>query len=123
MTHNDALSIAESVLLAPANLHTPQLASLLNGKLTGRADYADMYFQHSRHEAWVLEDGIVRDASFNTERGAGVRIVQGDKTGFAYSDDITLDALQQASGAAREEAVHHGDHRPLTHATRKLVWI
>ena len=46
MTHNDALSIAESVLLAPANLHTPQLASLLNGKLTGQADYADMYFQH-----------------------------------------------------------------------------
>ncbi len=98
---DDALSIAESVLLAPANLHTPQLASLLNGKLTGQADYADIYFQHSRHEAWVLEDGIVRDASFNTERGAGVRIVQGDKTGFAYSDDITLAALQQASGAAR----------------------
>ena len=98
---NDSLSIAESILLAPADLQTGQLEALLNGKLTGQADYADIYFQHSRHEAWVLEDGIVRDASFNTERGAGVRIVQGDKTGFAYSDDITLQALQQASGAAR----------------------
>ena len=119
MTHNDALSIAESVLLAPANLHTPQLASLLNGKLTGQADYADMYFQHSRHEAWVLEDGIVRDASFNTERGAGVRIVQGEKTGFAYSDDITLDALQQASGAARA-ITRHGQDRQIQLASRAV---
>jgi TldD protein len=79
---DDVLSIAESVLLAPANLNTQHLASLLNNKLTGQADYADIYFQHSRHEAWVLEDGIVRDASFNTERGAGVRIVQGEKNRF-----------------------------------------
>ena len=114
---DDALSIAESVLLAPANLHTPQLASLLNGKLTGQADYADIYFQHSRHEAWVLEDGIVRDASFNTERGAGVRIVQGDKTGFAYSDDITLAALQQASGAARA-ITRQGQDRQIQLASR-----
>ncbi|EKF74166.1 TldD protein [Alcanivorax hongdengensis A-11-3] len=97
----DNLAIAREMLLAPASLQPSQLEGLLNGQLTGQADYADIYFQHSRHESWVLEDGIVRDASFNTERGAGVRIVSGDKTGFAYSDDITLKTLQQASGAAR----------------------
>ena len=114
---DDVLSIAESVLLAPANLNTQHLASLLNNKLTGQADYADIYFQHSRHEAWVLEDGIVRDASFNTERGAGVRIVQGEKTGFAYSDDITLAALQQASGAARA-ITQQGQDRQIQLASR-----
>ncbi|MDX1802893.1 MAG: metalloprotease TldD [Alcanivorax sp.] len=98
---SDSLAIAQDLLLAPASLQAGQLETLLNGKLTGQADYADIYFQHSRHEGWVLEDGIVRDASFNTERGAGVRIVSGDKTGFAYSDDINLQTLQQASGAAR----------------------
>ena len=115
---SDTLSIAESILLAPADLHTGQLETLLNGKVTGQADYADIYFQHSRHEAWVLEDGIVRDASFSTERGAGVRIVQGDKTGFAYSDDITLSALQQASGAARA-ITRQGQERQIQLASRQ----
>ena len=89
---SERLALASDILLAPAQLGTDQLQSLLGGKLAGRADYADVYFQHSRHEAWILEDGLVRDASFNLERGAGVRLVSGDKTGFAYSDDISLDA-------------------------------
>ena len=97
---SERLSLASDILLAPAQLGTDQLQSLLGGKLAGRADYADVYFQHSRHEAWILEDGLVRDASFNLERGAGVRLVSGDKTGFAYSDDISLDALTQAGSAA-----------------------
>ena len=92
---SERLALASDILLAPAQLGTDQLQSLLGGKLAGRADYADVYFQHSRHEAWILEDGLVRDASFNLERGAGVRLVSGDKTGFAYSDDISLDALTQ----------------------------
>lgn len=115
----DSLSIAEQTLLAPASLETDQLASLLNGRLTGQADYADIFFQHSRHEAWVLEDGIVRDASFNTERGAGVRMVQGDKTGFAYSDDITLKALHQASDAARA-ITRQGQERRIQLASRAM---
>ncbi|MEP4522847.1 MAG: DNA gyrase modulator, partial [Alloalcanivorax venustensis] len=97
---SERLALASDILLAPAQLGTDQLQSLLGGKLAGRADYADVYFQHSRHEAWILEDGLVRDASFNLERGAGVRLVSGDKTGFAYSDDISLDALTQAGSAA-----------------------
>lgn len=100
-THSDMITVASDILLAPAQLHTDALASLLADNMTSQADYADLYLQHSRHEAWVLEDGIVRDASFNMSRGAGVRIVQGEKTGFAYSDDITLSALTEAGGAAR----------------------
>ncbi|MCU5781950.1 TldD protein [Alcanivorax balearicus MACL04] len=100
MISDERFTLAADILLTPAELAPDQLQALLGGKLAGQADYADIYFQHSRHEAWVLEDGLVRDASFNLERGAGVRIVSGDKTGFAYSDDISLDTLTQAGNAA-----------------------
>ncbi|MCH2557341.1 MAG: metalloprotease TldD [Alcanivorax sp.] len=120
ISDKERLSLASDILLAPADLGTDQLQTLLGGKLAGSADYADIYFQHSRHEAWVLEDGLVRDASFNLERGAGVRIVSGDKTGFAYSDDISLDTLKQAGGAAAaigraggDKAVRIGAARPV----------
>jgi TldD protein len=62
--------------------------------------FADMYFQSSQHETWVLEDGIIKDGSYNIERGVGVRAVAHEKTGFAYSDEITIDALQSACLAA-----------------------
>ncbi|MFC6330926.1 PmbA/TldA family metallopeptidase, partial [Alloalcanivorax gelatiniphagus] len=109
LSDSERLSLASDILLAPADLGTDQLQTLLGGKLAGSADYADVYFQHSRHEAWVLEDGLVRDASFNLERGAGVRIVSGDKTGFAYSDDISLDTLRQAGNAAAAIGRQGGD--------------
>ena len=60
-----------------------------------------MYFQASQHEAWVLEDGIIKDGSFNIERGVGVRAVSGEKTGFAYSDELSVSALTAAAKAAR----------------------
>ena len=64
-------------------------------------DFADLYFQGSRHESWVLEDGIIKEGSFHIERGVGVRAIAGEKTSFAYSDDITAEALESASLAAR----------------------
>ena len=64
-------------------------------------DFADLYFQGSRHESWVLEDGIIKEGGFHIERGVGVRAIAGEKTGFAYSDDITAEALESASLAAR----------------------
>ena len=88
------------------------LERVLGGALPAGADYADLYFQHSVHESWVLEDGVVRDGSFNLERGVGVRVVSGDKTGFAYSDEIELPALQQAAGAARA-IVQQGQDRTV----------
>lgn len=99
LTNN--FDIASETLLSPASLSTDALHSILSATLASSVDYADLYFQHSMHESWVLEDGIVRDGSFNLDRGVGVRVVSGEKTGFAYSDDIALPSLQQATGAAR----------------------
>jgi TldD protein len=69
--------------------------------MTKKVDFADLYFQSSQHESWVLEDGIVKDGSFNLERGVGVRAISGEKTGFAYSDDINASALKKAADAAK----------------------
>jgi len=69
--------------------------------LTHDIDSADIYFQTSRYESWVLEDGIVKDGSYNIEQGVGVRAISGEKTGFAYSDEIILPALTQAAVTAR----------------------
>ena len=98
---SDPFLIADSTLLSPAGLEAEQLLSVAGGVLTASVDYADLYFQHSRHEIWALEDGMVRDASFNVERGVGVRVCSGDKVGFAYSDDIAQQPLLQAVQAAK----------------------
>ncbi|MGO2435958.1 MAG: metalloprotease TldD, partial [Serratia proteamaculans] len=75
--------------------------SVLGQLAERRLDYADLYFQSSYHEAWVIEDGIIKDGSYNIDQGVGVRAVSGEKTGFAYADQITLNALQQSAHAAR----------------------
>jgi TldD protein len=69
--------------------------------LAHRVDYADLYFQYTRSESWSLEEGIVKSGSFNIDQGVGVRAVSGEKTAFAYSDDISLTALEQAAQATR----------------------
>ncbi|AQS40401.1 microcin-processing peptidase 2 [Shewanella psychrophila] len=69
-------------------------------------DFSDLYFQGSRHESWVLEDGIVKEGSFHIERGVGVRAITGEKTGFAYADEITPEALTASAEAARGIAAH-----------------
>lgn len=71
-------------------------------------NFSDVYFQASQHESWVLEDGIIKDGSYNIERGVGVRAVSGEKTGFAYSDEITREALLNAATAARGISAHGG---------------
>ena len=100
MTDN-ILDIAKQSLLQPANLDESALEQVI-GRIMGHAvDYADVYLQSSRHESWVLEDGIVKDGQFNIEQGVGVRAISGEKTGFAYSDDLILPALSSAADAAR----------------------
>jgi TldD protein len=69
--------------------------------MTRDIDTADLYFQISRQESWTVEDGIIKTGSFNLDQGVGVRAVSGEKTGFAYSDELMLPALQQAANAAR----------------------
>lgn len=98
---NNALDIARNAILTPSGLDENQLADVL-GRLMGRSiDNADLYFQLSRQEFWSLEDGIVKEGSHNIEQGVGVRAMSGEKTGFAYSDEIVLPALTQASDMAR----------------------
>jgi len=100
-----SLELAKAQLLAPAELNENHLESILGGMLGRNVDYADLYFQHSYHESWSLEDGQVKDGSLNIEQGVGVRAISGEKTGFAYSDEIALPALQQASGSAKAIAM------------------
>jgi len=97
----NALDTARQTLLAPSGLDESGLERLLGQILTHQVDYADLYFQYSRHESWSLEEGQVKSGSYNVEQGVGVRAVSGEKTGFAYSDEILLPALTDAAVAAR----------------------
>src|SRR5690606_36860041 len=98
---SDILGRVSGHLLTPGNLSIEQLPAIL-GELAGPGiDAADLYFQRQVSETWVLEDGIVKEGSFNLDQGVGVRAQSGEKTGFAYSNAISLDALTQAAQAAR----------------------
>lgn len=103
---NDLFATAHSYLLAPHELDAPGLQNVFGQMLAHRIDYADLYFQYSRAEGWALEEGIVKSGSFNIDQGVGVRAVSGDKTAFAYSDDISMPALVSAAQATRAIARH-----------------
>ena len=83
------LQIAEQTLLAPHGLASRQLDGIFGQLFGHHIDYADLYFQYARSEAWSLEEGIVKSGTFNIEQGVGVRAISGEKTAFAYSDDIS----------------------------------
>jgi TldD protein len=90
-----------SSILEPVGLDEGQLTTTLGSMMKGGVDYADLYFQVSRQESWTVEDHIIREGSFSLDQGVGVRAVSGEKTGFAYSDELVLPALEHAAGAAR----------------------
>ncbi len=102
--------LASAALLDPANLQQSQLDRVMSTLTSRQVDYADVYFQYSKLESWVLEDGIIKEGSFNIEKGAGLRAVSGEKTGFAYIDEIALPSLLDAAGTACAIARtgHHG---------------
>ena len=99
--NKDFFAIVDNCLLSPYGIDTPGLQQVLDQILTYQVDYADLFFQYNRSEGWVLEEGIVKSGSFNIDQGVGVRAVSGDKTGFAYSDDISMSALVAAAQATR----------------------
>jgi TldD protein len=101
MNPDSALAQAESLLLAPFALGEGDLTRTFGQILSHQVDYADLYFQYSRSEAWSLDEGIVKSGSFNIDQGVGVRAIAGEKTAFAYSDDISARALGDAAGAVR----------------------
>jgi TldD protein len=99
---SDALiATAQSCLLAPYELETGKLEQVFGRLAERRLDFADLYFQYSRAEGWSLEEGIVKSGSFGIDQGVGVRAIAGDKTAFAYSDEISFDALEDAARATR----------------------
>src|SRR5690606_24543948 len=104
VTMNTMLQSVSEHLLAPGNLTLDSLSAVL-GEVAGPGiDAADLYFQSQVSETWVLEDGIVKEGSFNLDQGVGVRAQSGEKTGFAYSNAIHAEALGQAARAARSIA-------------------
>lgn len=99
------LDIAYHSLLEPAGLSDEALQKVLGSMLGHSIDHADLYFQSSRQESFVLEEGIIKEGNYNIDYGVGVRAISGEKTGFAYSDDIILPALERAATAARSVAL------------------
>jgi TldD protein len=92
---------AHQTLLVPNQLDASQLDSVFGRLMDHHVDYADLYFQYTRSEGWSLEEGQVKSGSFSIEQGVGVRAVSGEKTAFAYSDDISQPALLAAAEATR----------------------
>ncbi len=117
---------AQQSLLLPYSIEARDLEQVFASMMAHQLDYADLYFQYSRAESWSLEEGIVKSGSFNIDQGVGVRAVSGEKTAFAYSDDISLAALDSAAQATRAIArqggtqsvpsssgLHHGSRREI----------
>ncbi len=98
------LAIARELLLQPFGLDEGDLQKSLASIFSHKVDYADLYFQFTRHEGWSLEEGIVKTGNFSIDQGVGVRAIAGEKTAFSYSDEISLPALMQAAQATRSIA-------------------
>ena len=115
---NNALEIARRHILDPSGLDDKQLTGVLDQVMGHAVDDADLYFQSVRSESWILEDGIVKEGNHSIERGVGVRAVSGEKSGFAYADEVAMPALQQAASAARAIARSGGSQTVQAQARR-----
>ncbi len=95
------LASAHTLLLEPFGLTPTHLQRALGEIMSHGVDDADLYFQTTRSEGWSLEEGIVKTGSFSIDQGVGVRAVSGEKTAFAYSDDLSWDSLIDAAHTVR----------------------
>ena len=95
------LNLAKQSILTPAGLQESDIEKIMSRLLSSSVDAADIYFQSSHSESWVMEGGIIKEGSYSIEQGAGVRAVSGEKTGFAYSDRIELSVLLEAANNVR----------------------
>lgn len=111
------LEIAQQTLLEPTGIRQSDLDQVMSQLLSHQVDSADIYLQYSRLESWVLDDGIIKEGNHNIDQGAGLRAISGEKTGFAYTDDLSLSDLLQAAGAARTIARSGQDRRIQTSST------
>ena len=117
----ERLAIAQRLLLEPFGLTEAQLSQALQAIATHRIDDADLYFQYTRSEGWSLEEGIVKSGSFGIDQGVGVRAVAGEKTAFAYSDDISAAALMDAAHTVRTIAAAGQSRRVKVNTPHKLA--
>ena len=114
---NETFATAEKTFLEPAGLSETKLETVIGDLMSGSGiDYADVYFQHTRHEAWQLDEGRVKSGSYNIDQGVGLRATAGEKSAFAYTDDLELPALLEATRAARSIARQGGS------GTHRLTW-
>ncbi|KXJ56065.1 MAG: metalloprotease TldD, partial [Colwellia sp. Phe_37] len=113
---NDLIQQAESIILQPAGLSINDIDQVMGNLLSNHIDQADIYFQSSRSESWVLEDGIVKDGNYNIEQGVGLRAVSGEKTGFAYSEELTMPNMLEAAKSVKSIASlgHSGILKPTS---------
>ncbi|HEX5806402.1 MAG TPA: metalloprotease TldD, partial [Macromonas sp.] len=114
------LATAQDLLLTPYGLDETHLRKALGEILVPGVDDADLYFQYTRAEGWSLEEGIVKTGSFSIDQGVGVRAVSGDKTAFAYSDDLSWSALQDAAHSVRAIGTQ-GQNRKVKVGARKVA--
>ena len=108
MQKESIFALARQSLLTPFSLDERKLEQVFGKMLAHKVDYADLYFQYGRSESWSLEEGIVKSGSFSIDQGVGVRAVSSEKTAFAYSDDISITALESAAMATRAIARQGG---------------
>ncbi len=105
----ESLALAKQTILAPSGMQESDIQLILSRLLSAPIDYADIYFQASQSESWVMEGGIIKEGRYSIEQGAGVRAISGEKTGFAYSDridlPILLDAADNVKSIARQGQV------------------
>ena len=122
MTTNNVIVSARQALWDPDEIGEPEITGML-GRLSAKdIDTGELFFQLLRHEAWGLEDGKVKSGAYSVDRGVGVRAISGEKTGFAYADNIALPALSEATEAARSIArTGHGSRTGVLTGTNPAV--
>ena len=108
-------------LLSPVGIDNRDIEKTLDQMIVNDIDYADLYFEFSQAEAWVLEEGIIKEGSHSIDQGVGVRAVSEDKSGFAYSDEIILPALTAAARAARAIAGSGGKQKLQAWQNRNIA--
>lgn len=116
----DILNLAKANILDPAGLQMHQVEEALNCLCQPGIDLADIYFQYSRLESWMLEDHIIKSGDFSIEQGVGFRAVSGERTGFAYSDELNHPSLMEAARTAAG-IVKAGSHGQIRIQARKPV--
>jgi len=122
VTTNNVIVSARQALWDPDEIGEPEITGML-GRLSAKdIDTGELFFQLLRHEAWGLEDGKVKSGAYSVDRGVGVRAISGEKTGFAYADNIALPALSEATEAARSIArTGHGSRTGVLTGTTAAV--